>query len=315
MEGKLYIGPAGWSYRDWYGTVYPHERGTSFDPLEYISRYFDLVEVNSTFYRTPAPHQSSSWPQRVSGNPDFLFTVKAPQEFTHTTEPIAARAVTAFTKAVDPIERAGRLGFILIQFPWSFRFDPRARKRIRDIASALLPLPLAVEVRHGSWASRDAIAFLAEMNLSMCSIDQPQIGNSLSPESFRPSAAGAYFRLHGRNAAEWFRPGTDRDLRYNYLYSIEEVDGWSKRIRQTIEEVRRVFVILNNHFRGQAVANGLELKAMLAGKPVRVPRATLATYPRLGRIAVSEDRATGYEKSPLQHSLFGDEEEDEKKKK
>ncbi|MCK5713481.1 MAG: DUF72 domain-containing protein, partial [Hyphomicrobiaceae bacterium] len=54
LRTPIYIGPAGWSYPDWAGSVYPPKKQRDFDPLEFISSYFNLIEINSTFYRLPA---------------------------------------------------------------------------------------------------------------------------------------------------------------------------------------------------------------------------------------------------------------------
>ena len=45
------------------------------------------------------------------------------------------------------------------------------------------------------------------------------------------------------------------------------------------------YVITNNHFEGKAVANALELKALVSGAPVAVPESLRAHYPELERIA------------------------------
>jgi hypothetical protein len=55
LEERLHVGPAGWQYDDWYGPMYPSPRPRGFDPLAYVASYFNLVEINSTFYRIPAP--------------------------------------------------------------------------------------------------------------------------------------------------------------------------------------------------------------------------------------------------------------------
>ena len=55
VETKPRIGPAGWSYEDWKGIVYPSGAGRRFDPLEYLCGFFDVIEINSSFYRPPPP--------------------------------------------------------------------------------------------------------------------------------------------------------------------------------------------------------------------------------------------------------------------
>ena len=72
----IHIGPAGWSYKDWEETVYPQKPGKNFDPLEYLARFFNTIEINSSFYRPPAPTTTKAWVNRVSANKQFTFTAK-----------------------------------------------------------------------------------------------------------------------------------------------------------------------------------------------------------------------------------------------
>lgn len=279
-EERLHIGPAGWQYDDWNGTFYPSPRPRGFDALEYVASYFNLDEINSTFYRVPAPETCRRWAERVAHNGRFLFTAKAHRALTH--GPLdRPPELAAFCAAMEPLAAANRLGCVLLQFPWSFRCNGDARRRIGALVAALRPLPLAVEVRHASWDSDDAEAFLASHDVSVCGIDQPVIGESRAPYRFRAGPAGAYFRFHGRNYRNWFAADADRDARYDYLYSPAELSPWADVIRRAAADGTRAFVVLNNHFRGQAPANAFELEALLAGTRPPAPAVLRRAYPRL----------------------------------
>ncbi len=277
---EIHIGPAGWSYPDWEGIVYPSKKSRSFDPLEFLSSYFDLIEVNSTFYRAPSRSTCRRWVERTDQKPGFLFTAKAPKEMTHGTVPATEPEVAAFKTAIEPLLEHRRLGAVLIQFPWSFRPSPEAASYVRSLSEWFSPFPTAVEVRHGAWGAPRHMRFFEESGVTLCGIDQPPIGNSLTPDTYWPAGDRAYFRLHGRNREKWFDPDAGRDARYDYLYSADELSPWRDRIRQAAERVQSVFVVMNNHFRGQAVVNGLELKAMLTGHPSKAPRDLLSRYAR-----------------------------------
>ncbi len=308
VKAELYIGPAGWSYPDWDGVVYPKRKPGRFDSLDYIASYFNLVEGNSTFYRIPAPSTCSSWARRVAHRPHFQFTVKVFREFTHGSAPASERDVAAFKTAIEPLETNGRLSAVLIQFPWSFRFSPPNVRYVANLVEWLSPFRSAVEVRHGAWGCDEALAFFEDNGISMCGIDQPLIGQSLPPDRSVSNGAGAYFRLHGRNRAEWFKRGTNRDLRYDYLYTKEELTEWVERVKNVAAHVDRIHVVLNNHFRGQAVANALAIAAMLSGKRVRAPRGILDTYPGLSDLLEkdAERRDGSSTDNPDQRSLFDD---------
>src|SRR5206468_10806281 len=77
------IGPAGWSYADWRGRVYPEGAGSKFDTLELVAKYFDIAEINSSFYHPPSPDTAHSWLRRAAHNPNFIFTAKLYKVFTH----------------------------------------------------------------------------------------------------------------------------------------------------------------------------------------------------------------------------------------
>ena len=171
----------------------------------------------------------------------------------------------------------------------------------------MAPLPTAVEVRHGSWEHPDAAVFFRDSAIPLCGVDQPRIGQSLSPDTYTPGIAGVYFRLHGRNNKNWFNKDAGRDQRYDYLYSENELKEWSDKVREVEEGVQRVFVVLNNHFRGQAVANALQLDAMLAGTQSEAPPGVVAEYPHAGRHLKPVDLtpAAGHCDRGTQLFLFG----------
>src|ERR1041384_4218207 len=104
------IGPAGWSYKDWEGTVYPQKPGKSFDPLEYLARYFNTIEINSSFYRPPAPTTTKSWANRVAANKEFAFTAKLNRPFPHQRRKTPTKDEKAFRVGMDVLAKAGKLG-------------------------------------------------------------------------------------------------------------------------------------------------------------------------------------------------------------
>jgi uncharacterized protein YecE (DUF72 family) len=95
-------------------------------------------------------------------------------------------------------------------------------------------------------------------------------------------------RLHGRNAADWFRKDADRNDRYNYLYSPNELEQWLTMVRRMRERAKDIFVITNNHFAGQAMVNAFELKYALEDKSQPVPECLLKAYPRLKDVCAAK---------------------------
>src|SRR5690349_20471999 len=82
-RGGLRIGPAGWSYEDWRGIVYPAQQHGAGHELEHIVRYFDTVEINSSYYHPVRPEIARVWARKAAANPRFRFTAKLYRRFTH----------------------------------------------------------------------------------------------------------------------------------------------------------------------------------------------------------------------------------------
>ena len=275
------VGPAGWSYQDWEGIVYPPpKKGTKFDPLVYLSDFFDTIELNNTFYRPPTSTMTKSWARRVQSNPRFKFTAKLYRNFTHARESLTEADEGAFKGGLAPLVEAGRLGALLLQFPYSFHNTDENRDFVRRLADQFREYPLVLEVRHASWDRAPAYRFLREIGMGFCNVDQPQVSFSIGPTKTVTSKIG-YLRLHGRNAKEWFREDAGRDARYDYLYNEFELFEISERIRAIAKEAEEVYVITNNHYRGKAATNALELKAKLGEKDLKVPEVLLEHYPQL----------------------------------
>jgi uncharacterized protein YecE (DUF72 family) len=280
-------GTAGWSYRDWEGIVYPTAAGSRFDRLRFMASLFDTLEINTFFYRLPEERQVEAWAQRVSERPRFRFTVKAWRALTHDEHAEGAaslrRAAADFASRLPAIAAGGRLGAVLLQFPFRFRPDPAGWERLEILVDALQGLPLAAEFRRREWGGAVALERLRGLGVGFCNIDQPALPGNLPPSGHATARLG-YVRLHGRNAAEWFRQGAGRDARYDYLYSPEEIGEWAARVRTIAGAgAEEIFVIANNHYRGKAACNALELKRALEDPGAAAPQPLAEAFPRLGR--------------------------------
>jgi uncharacterized protein YecE (DUF72 family) len=120
--------------------------------------------------------------------------------------------------------------------------------------------------------------------VSFCNIDQPVIGKSIKPTALCTNPELSYVRLHGRNYKNWFNEKTGRDERYNYLYSNDELEDWIERIKELGKKSKKVVVITNNHYRGQALANALQIKNMVTDQKLDIPLDLLKQYPTLKEI-------------------------------
>jgi len=283
MVCPTYIGIAGWSYPDWEGIVYTDPK---MDQLIYVSGFVDCIEINSTFYRPPFERNTRSWLERTSDKPEFFFTAKLHQSFTHEgkIDPVVVRQ---FHEGFAPMLEAGKLKHLLVQFRYDFADNAMNREHLAKIVHHFKDaFSLVVELRHKSWERQDALSFLEGLCVTVCNLDYPVSRQSFNLQHCTVGKAG-YFRMHGRNAEKWFSKA-GRDEVYNYLYNQQELATIKERLDSLGKAFESLTVIANNHYRGAELANALELKAMVTGQKQRVPDGLLKTYPNLAKIAISE---------------------------
>ena len=174
-RARIRVGVAGWSYADWKGYVYPEKKVKGFHEAEYLAQFFDTIEINTSFYAPIRPEHSKLWIEKVAGNPRFLFTAKLWQRFTHdltgtVTDEKEVRA------GFDVLRAAGKLGAVLLQFPFSFHRNEEATAYLGKLLKRFADYPLVVEVRHATWNVPEAYELLRERRVGFCNIDQPLIG-------------------------------------------------------------------------------------------------------------------------------------------
>jgi uncharacterized protein YecE (DUF72 family) len=292
-RGKVKIGVAGWSYKDWQGVVYP----PSVKPnarVEYLAQFFELIEINNSFYGHIKPAVAKEWCRMAASvNPDFVFTAKLNRAFTHS--PIAVLESTS-AKTIRPGDTDERdakagydalaaehmLGALLAQFPISFKCTDENRAYVEQLVQRFRAYPLVLEIRHASWNVPDVLGWLQDLQVGLCNIDQPLLGRAVRPSAHATSVVG-YIRLHGRNYKQWFAETNVRD-RYDYLYSAEELGKWKDRALEVAGKTETTYVVANNHNLGKAAVNALELMSMLEGKKVKAPATLVEHYPELKQV-------------------------------
>ncbi|RPI08830.1 MAG: DUF72 domain-containing protein [Acidobacteriales bacterium] len=261
---RLRVGPSGWDYPQWQGIVYPLRPPRRLHRLEYLSRYFDTVEIESTFRQPVRTEISRLWLDRVKGNPRFQFTAVLGRQFTHERR-LDAAEVSRFKEGLWPLHRAGRLGCLVLQFPWVFRFTVENREFLIQLRRAFHEFPMAAELRHRSWLAEEALGTLIDYRLGFVNIDQLDYTSATPPTALLTTGVG-YVRLHGRDPNYWvreFRAGTEDGGLDNYLYSPAELGQWRERIQHVHAHATSTFVIAANPAGGKSVVNALQLSGLL----------------------------------------------------
>lgn len=310
---NLRIGTSGWNYPTgrgtWNGIFYPTKprRTPKFDELGYYAEHFNTVEINTTFYGQPKPEVARNWAERTPQG--FEFSLKLYQRFTHpamyqkATGRADAHSVTPgvprldeeeldlFRRGIEPLAAAGKIGVLLAQFPPSFKHSLESEAYLHALLDRLRDYPVAVELRHRTWSDTfgNTLDLLNSHSAALVQIDEPQFRSSIRQNRLPNVTAFYYMRLHGRNAAQWWKHDKAED-RYNYLYSADELKFFSDTADAARRLVKKFYLYFNNHFAAKSVVNAVMIKQQL-GEPITgtYPPAFLEAYPDLASVISTEE--------------------------
>jgi uncharacterized protein YecE (DUF72 family) len=281
------------------GSFYPIKSMKAEERLWWYSRFFDCVEVNSTFYAPLSAQNAVLWVKRTP--PGFLFSVKAYALLTgHHLDtgrlppplqemvPVSARpnargqwenrvfgeearewAFTTFREALQPLADAGKLGYVLFQMaPWVKYAEP-ALEYLASLPARLPGTTIAVEFRDASWLpghTEETLRMLSARGLAYVSVDAPRTPASVDT-AVALTAPTAILRLHGRNREGFMQQLRGREPsvaeKYGYLYNRQELTGIVARGRALEGQARRVYFKLNNNVGDAPAINGEDIKALL----------------------------------------------------
>ena len=281
------------------GQFYPRKTMAPEERLWWYARYFDAVEVNSSFYAIPSVETTRAWVKRTP--PGFLFNVKAyglltghhldaarlPEELRAMLPPTVrmkrtgrlpsgafpaqARtwALRTLRTALMPLRKADKLGYVLFQLaPW-IKYSDEALAGLASLSRALPKMVLAVEFRNRSWFGErmdETLAFLRDHGLTYVSIDGPRTRAAV-PSLPALTTETAVFRLHGRNFAGLIKQLQGKSPtvaeKYDYLYKPAELAEIARAAGALSGKADRVHVAMNNNRGDYPATNGMQLKEML----------------------------------------------------
>lgn len=271
-------------------TFYPPSAKTAEDRLRFYAEQFDSVEVDATYYALLAERNAELWVARTPDN--FVFHVKAfalltthgietkrlpkamkellteeelgKARITTVREPVRELAFQMFSSSLEPLRAAGKLGWLVFQFPPWFTATRGNAQYIERCRERLPEQRLAVELRHGSWLVEERRArtfdLLRRLSCAYVIVDEPQLANAVPPVC-ATTTPEAYVRFHGHNAENWTKKGISVAERYKYLYSERELADWANRLRGL--GARTVNVIFNNCYANFGVMNATTMKQLL----------------------------------------------------
>jgi len=168
----------------------------------------------------------------MADNPGFPFTASCGDVSRTSAGAFRSAAdVDRVRAAFDPRAESGRVGAVLLQFPWSFRRNEESREWLDDLATTFLDYALVLQVGHSTWNEPAFFRALGEQGIGFVNVDQPVFNKSIAPSAHATSPVG-YVLVHGRNCRNWWREKAEPHERYDYLYSAEELQPWAEGTKE-----------------------------------------------------------------------------------
>jgi uncharacterized protein YecE (DUF72 family) len=267
---RLLVGTSGYSYGEWTDAGFYPSNTKPGAMLSHYARRFPITELNFTWYQMP----KASALERMRRNvPDhFCFTAKLNRALTHEIDPGQWRShVTQYRDGIAPLIQSGQLAAVLLQFPPTFRRLAENRRYLAALLDELQGLPLALEFRHASWDVDRVYAEFRQRQVTLVSVDTPELPNLFPRRALITNPAFFYIRFHGRNTKGW-RSGNMQE-QFNYDYRDVELIEWVEAcIEPLARQAQRGLIFFNNHVRAQAPRNAERLIDHLIARGLTVAR-------------------------------------------
>ena len=261
---KIYTGTSGWQYYHWKVKFYP-ENLPSKDFLRFYSKYFNTVEINTSFYNFTKKSTFEKWvtqintyferintdkdnPHKSLSNPhksvNFLFSIKLNRLFTHFRKLKLNKDDKRILKeTIESYKVLGKnLGPILIQLPPSLKKD---LKVLEKFLKNFKNLKLAIEFRHKSWLDKETYNFLKKKKIAFVISDSPRWSTDIVK-----TTDFVYIRFHGKPHL------------FASKYEKEELQRYAREIKKLKPKI--LFAYFNNDAEGYAIEDALEFKKILS---------------------------------------------------
>ncbi len=260
------LGTCSWADEGLVKRWYPRGVSSPAARLAYYAERFDTVEVDSPFYHLPSPETAAKWAERTPEG--FVFHVKASGEMTGHREADREQAFADFREALSPLEQAGKLRGVLLQYPPRFVKSAAAKDELAAAAPLLAPLVPLVEFRHRSWLDEDerpdTFSFLEQRGLAFVSVDSPRTrASNVLPRIAAATHPVAYVRFHGRNWRTWNLKGRTSAERFDWMYSPDELGEWVEPLAELAERSEEVYALMNNNRYDYAPRSARILRSLL----------------------------------------------------
>ena len=250
-QQKIRVGACAWHFEGWRESFYPPDLPES-EWLEFYSRYFPAVEIDSTFYNAPAETRILRWMEVTPST--FRFSCKLPRAITHVCRlRDCSEELSSFLRGIEPL--APKLRVILVQLPPSFSPNDGKSALRKFLAQLPRDYRFAIEFRHPGWHRPQFISLLEKYRICWVWTDtSPLNERNLAPFEFLPRTTDfTYLRLLGDYTTKYDRDGKFIHRYTKLLWKREAaMESWSLKIQRHLDEMRNIWVFVSNHFEGFA---------------------------------------------------------------
>jgi uncharacterized protein YecE (DUF72 family) len=236
------IGTAGWTIPRQYAESFPADGSH----LQRYAQRFNVVEINSSFYR---PHRRATYERWAASVPEnFRFAAKVPRQVTHELRLADTdAALDAFLAQVTGL--GDRLGPLLVQLPPSLAFDAQTADRFFAALRSRFAGSVVCEPRHASWFTPRAEEMLTDQRIARVAADPAVVPAAAEPGGW---TGLRYVRLHGAPRIYW----SD--------YPLDQIAVHAARLKRASAD-GNAWCIFDNTAAGAATGNALALGGMIDG--------------------------------------------------
>lgn len=259
QQCTLYVGTCGYSYTEWVDSDFYPASTKSPEMLALYGRCFSVVELNYTWYQMARADAIARMVARAPAH--LLFAAKLTRTITHERAADWQEQLTLYLQGIAPFKK--RLAAILVQLPPDFDRTVANRNYLASLLDGLQELPVAVEFRHVSWAVDTVFAELERRQVSLVTVDEPELPGLFPALDIVTNPAFFYVRFHGRNREGW--RSSNMQKKFNYNYSEDELRSWTETyIKPMAARADCGMLFFNNHVRAQAPRNAQQLVKILS---------------------------------------------------
>lgn len=267
-QGLFRVGVAGWQSQEW-GELRNGFDRPKLTVLEVLARFVDVIEIDSTRAGPLKPEIAHVWLRRTEANPRLRFNPILGRVFTHDRN-LRETDVLNWMDGVRPFHDAGKLGCVIMEFPWAFRYTKENRAFFIELRRTFHEFPLVAEFRHESWTRDEAVGTLKDFRVGFVNQDQPKYFRGTPPTALLTASVG-YVRLHGRSGVDWFRDFSPATEREPYAYSVDELREWVERAKKLAPHTGSLFLTCTEPAEFRGLLHALQTKALAGDSERQVP--------------------------------------------